>query len=150
MISQLIKGFKSVASREIDFTAQTFNSCWLLGMMDREVTIDLSKRGHKVAVTTVKQGIILYSVCLKVVFKVGSLRHNLEADRTLVTGVILEGFSSHPDLVRNVDDSMGASRWLGVWVGSLGHAVIKPNGRVIIVNTLYGGAVIHSDNVLAV
>ena len=84
--------------------------------MDGKVTVDLSKRGNKVAVMAVEHWIILDSVCLKMVLKVGSLSHNLEADGTLVTGVIFEGLSSHPDLFGNVDDSQGVSakRWLGL------------------------------------
>ena len=95
-------------------------------MMGGKVTVDLSKRGHKVAVMAVEQGIILDSVCLKMILKVGSLSHNLEADGTLVTRVVLKGLSSHYDLVRNVNNGLGVSPQRRLGIGGLGHAVIEP------------------------
>ena len=64
MISQLIKSFQSITSRENCFTAETLDSCWLFSMMDGKVTVDLSKRGHKVAVMAVEHWVILDSMCL--------------------------------------------------------------------------------------
>ena len=83
------------------------------------------------------------------VLKVRSLSHNLEADGTLVTGVILEGFSLHPDLVGNVDNSLDVSIKRRLRVGCLRDAVIEPDGGVVIINALDGAAVIHSNNILA-
>ena len=121
MISQLIKSFQSVTSRENCFTAKTLDSCWLFSMMGGKVTVDLSKRGYKVAVMAVEHRVILDSMCLKMVLKVGSLSHYLEADGTLVTGVILEGFSSHPNLVGHVNNSLGDSAYRRLRVGCLGN-----------------------------
>ena len=118
-------------------------------MMGGEVTVDLAKRGHKVTVMAVEQWIILDSVSLKMVLKVGSLSHNFEADGTLVTGVVLKGLSSHDDLVRNVNNGLGVSPQRRLGIGGLGHAVIEPYGGVVIVNALYGAAIIQSDDILA-
>ena len=118
-------------------------------MMGGEVTVDLAKRGHKVTVMAVEQWIILDSVSLKMVLKVGSLSHNLEADWTLVTGVVLKGLSSHHDLVRNVNNGLGVSPQRRLGIGGLGNAVIEPYRGVVIVNALYGAAIIQSDDILA-